>query len=121
MKMPISPILLFLSLIFVSASPKKSAQLFPTNLRITVLDDLGNLQEGATVIVYEKEEDYRQEANPVTDPEQTDRKGRVTFKRIVAKSYYVQVVKGDKKNDGKGVKTAKLDEGRMNKINIVIR
>jgi hypothetical protein len=120
MKKFISPVLLSLSLIFISAAPKNGVQLFPTNLRITVLDDLGNLQEGATVIIYENEENYREEVNPVAGPDQTDRKGRVTFKKIPAKSYFVQVVKGDKKNDGKGVKTAKLDEGRMNKINVVI-
>ncbi len=97
------------------------AQVLPTKLRVTVLDDLGNLQEGAVVAVFSNETDYRFETNPVAGPEETDKKGTVTFKKIPAQSYYILVIKGDKKNDGRGVKTSKLDTGKMNKINIVIQ
>ncbi len=95
--------------------------MFPTNLRITVLNNLGNLEEGATVIVFNNEEEYRDEQNAIAGPEKTDRKGRVTFKRLPAKAYYIHVVKGDKSNIGQGVKADKLQEGRMNKINVVIQ
>ena len=115
---------LFLSAFFCFTGPvsiNAHSQLFPTNLRITVLNNLGNLEPDATVIVFENEEDYRNEQNPVAGPELTDRKGRVTFKRLPAKEYFVHVVKEGKTNIGEGVKVEKLQEGRMNKINVVIR
>ena len=34
------------------------SQIFKTALRITVIDDLGNFQEGATVRLFETEEEY---------------------------------------------------------------
>ena len=115
------PILLGLSFIIVGTIPVNSVQLLPTNLRVTVLDDLGNLEQGAVVAIFATEQDYRLETNPVAGPRDTDKKGRVTFKKVPAQSYYVLVIKGDKKNDGKGVRTSKLDAGKMNKVNIVIR
>lgn len=104
----------------ISANSTEKNQLLSTKLRVTVLDDLGNLEEGANVAIFASEEDYRSETNPVAGPAKTDDKGRVTFKKIPAQSYYILVMKGEKKNDGKGVRTSKLDEGKMNKINIVI-
>ncbi len=121
MKKSTLPLLLGFSLILLSTKPVQRSQLMSTNLRVTVLDDLGNLQKGAVVVVFATEQDYRFETNPVAGPEETDKRGRVTFKRIAAQSYYIMAVKGAKKNDGKGVKTSKLDAGRMNKINVVIR
>ena len=108
-------------MILLSAGVVMKKQLFPTNLRITVLDDLGNLEAGAVVVLFTTEQDYRFETNPVAGPLESDKKGRVTFKRIPAQAYYLMVTKGDKNNDGKGVKTAILDAGRMNKVNVVIR
>ena len=99
----------------------QNMQLMPTNLRVTVLDDLGNIQEDVEVTVYANEQDYRFETNPVAGPEVTDEKGRVTFKKIPPESYYILARKGEMNNDGKGVKTSRLDEKRVNKINIVIR
>ncbi|MEQ9423613.1 MAG: carboxypeptidase-like regulatory domain-containing protein [Cyclobacteriaceae bacterium] len=106
--------------IMIMLSNSVQSQLLPTNLQVTVLDDLGNVVEGATVIIFENEEDYRFENNPAFGPELTDKKGRVTFKKIPAKSYYVFVSKGDKNNDGKGVKTSRLEPGKKNQINVVI-
>lgn len=72
---------LALSLLIVSAfmffqfTPKsEDAQLFKTNLRIVIQDDLGNIQEGATVTLYGNKDDYRKSENPVADAQVTDKK-----------------------------------------------
>ncbi len=121
MKKLVIPFLVVAVLTLVGAKPVEKSQLLPTNLRITVLDDLGNIVEGAVVAIFSNENDYRFETNPIAGPDETDKKGRVTFKKVPAQSYYVMVVKGDKKNDGKGVRTSKLEVGKMNKVNIVIQ
>lgn len=103
-----------------SFKPMDHDQLLPTKLRITVIDGLGNPTEGATVRIYDNEEDYRSGENPVAEGN-TDSKGRVTFKEeIKPVSYFIQATKDDMNNDGEGVKTAPLDEGKLNKVNTVI-
>ncbi len=94
-------------------------QLLPTKLRVSVIDGLGNFVDGATVAIYDEEENYLASENPVALLK-TDKKGRVTFKGLKIISYYIQAYKGDKKNDGEGVVTAPLIEGRINKVNTVI-
>ncbi|WP_258098490.1 carboxypeptidase-like regulatory domain-containing protein [Marinoscillum pacificum] len=94
-------------------------QFLPTKLRITVIDGLGNPTEGATVSIFEKEEDYRAGDNAVATMS-SDSKGRVTFKDLKPVSYYIYAHKGDMNNNGEGVVTAPLDEGKLNKVNTVI-
>ncbi|XOV91444.1 MAG: carboxypeptidase regulatory-like domain-containing protein [Bacteroidota bacterium] len=111
-----------LSLILVlitlsSFNPAK--QLLPTKLRVTVIDELGNIAEGVTVTIYKSEADYRGSTNPVKK-EVTDKKGRVTFTEVEPISYFIDARKGDKNNDGKGAVTAPLLEGKLNKVNTVI-
>ena len=36
-----------------------------TNLKITIRNDLGNLESGVTVILYSSKEDFKKEENPV--------------------------------------------------------
>tara|TARA_R110002012_G_scaffold315684_1_gene529795 strand:+ start:6324 stop:6731 length:408 start_codon:yes stop_codon:yes gene_type:complete len=98
-----------------------STQLLPTNLRITVLNSLGNAEEGVTVTLYATEENYIEETNPVQEAQLTDQKGRVTFTKLDPKPYFVVARKGDLDNNGEGAETAPLQEGRMNKVNIVIQ
>jgi len=98
----------------------KPGQVLKTNLTITVLDDAGNIQEGATVILYKTEEDYRASKNPAVPSQKTDQKGRVKFKDLDAISYFVEVRKGEKNNDGLGAQTGDLVAGRTNKVNIII-
>ncbi|MEQ9376015.1 MAG: carboxypeptidase regulatory-like domain-containing protein [Imperialibacter sp.] len=98
-----------------------STQLLPTNLRITVLNSLGNAEEGVTVTLYDTEENYIAEENPVQESQLTDGKGRVTFTKLEPKPYFVVARKGDLDNNGEGAETAPLQEGRMNKVNIVIQ
>jgi len=94
-------------------------QLLPTKLRITVIDGLGNPTEGAEVLIFENEKDYRAGENEVAKA-LSDNKGRVTFKDLKPVSYYIFASKDDMNNDGEGVVTAPLDEGKLNKVNTVI-
>jgi len=91
-----------------------------TSLRIAVLDNLGNMVEGATVTLYTSEENYRNETNPAQEPAKTDEKGIVKFKKIDAVKYFIYVTKGDMNNIGNGVESDKLEEGKVNRITIVI-
>ncbi|MEP1093702.1 MAG: carboxypeptidase regulatory-like domain-containing protein [Cyclobacteriaceae bacterium] len=112
-------VLLFTMLIFGTTHESAEEQLLPTKLRITVIDGLGNFVEGASVSIYENEEDYRASENAVGTGK-TDKKGRVTFKDLKLIGYYVEARKGEQNNNGEGVLTGKLSEGKINKVNTVI-
>jgi len=110
-------VVLFVCLFSVDAE----AQLMSTSMRITVLSRLGNPIENAKVTVYNNQEDYENEENAVAGPAFSDEKGRVTFKNLEEKQYYVQVIKGDDNNYGDAEQTGKLKKGKVNKFNIVIQ
>ena len=113
-------ITLLLVLAIGTTSFKPADQKFlPTKLRVTVVDGLGNFVEGASVSVYEKEEDYRASKN-AAQTLKTDKKGRVTFKDLKPIAYFIDARKGDMNNDGEGVKTGELAEGKINQVNTVI-
>ncbi|MCS7005836.1 MAG: prealbumin-like fold domain-containing protein [Cytophagales bacterium] len=97
-----------------------STQFLSTVLKVTVLDDAGNIQKGAVVKLYKTEEDYKEDKNPVGGPQTTDEKGKVQFKDLEPQVYYVRAQKGDKDNSDGGIKTHKLDAGKINKINVII-
>ncbi|EMR01266.1 putative lipoprotein, rSAM/lipoprotein system [Cesiribacter andamanensis AMV16] len=97
-----------------------SAQIMKTSLRVTVLDELGNPVEGATIQVYTNDKDYRASTNPAVPMATTNAKGMVTIKDLDAKPYFLDVVKGDKDNRGAGYQTDVLQANRINKINIII-
>ena len=94
-------------------------ELLPTKLKLTVLDGLGNPVEGATVTLYETEENYFNNEKSVAKGK-TDEKGRVVFKDLKPIQYYIDARKGDMNNDGEGVKLAPLKEGRTNTVNTII-
>lgn len=98
----------------------RATNLLPTSLKITVLNELGNPVEGASVQLFTTDADYRAETNPVSDEQLTDKKGKTTFKKIKSIVYYVNVEKGDKNNDGAGVQTDTLKTGLLNKVTIII-
>ena len=110
------PVLLLVMIIGSSFQPR----ILPTTLKITVIDNLGNVVKGAEVTIYTSEEDYRGNVNPAQEKQFTDSKGRVTFKKLEPVSYFIDARKGDKNNDGEGVQTGKLQEGKVNKVNTVI-
>lgn len=91
----------------------------PTKLKVTVLDRLGNVVPGATVTLYKNEEDYRNSTNPVQKVE-SEEDGIALFKDLNPVSYFIDARKGDENNDGEGVQTAPLQEGKVNKVNTII-
>jgi hypothetical protein len=97
-----------------------SFQLIKTTLNLTVRDEVGNTVEGATVQLFEKEEDYTAEKNVAVEGT-TDAKGILKLKDLKAMSYFVIVRKDDKDNAGGGERTGKLEEKRINKVTIVIQ
>ncbi|PIB37358.1 hypothetical protein BFP72_02625 [Reichenbachiella sp. 5M10] len=92
----------------------------PTSLKITVLNELGNPSPGTAVTLYGSKEDYRAELNPIAPTDTTDEDGRVVFKKLDPKQYYIHAIKEDKSNIGAGVLTSELLEGRINKVNTII-
>ncbi len=76
--------------------------------------------EKAAVKLFEKEEDYLKEVNPVAEGN-TDEKGVVKFKDLKSIPYFVLVRKGDKDNAGGGEQIGKLEEGKFNKATVVIQ
>ena len=114
-------ILLFFSISSVEPSVPAEEQIMPTGMRITVLSRLGNPIENAKVTVFENRQDYEKEENAIAGPAFSDSKGRVTFKNLEEKEYFVQVIKGDENNYGDAEQTSKLKKGKINKFNIVIQ
>ncbi|MBC7922510.1 MAG: hypothetical protein H7Z75_15630 [Ferruginibacter sp.] len=96
------------------------SQLLPTRLEITVRNELGNLEAGASVQLFKTQQDYDKGENPVTEVKKTDAKGRTVFSDLEAIEYYVQAEKGDLDNQDAGVKTIKLVTKRTNKVTIII-
>lgn len=91
-----------------------------TTLRVTVLDELGNVVPNAQVTLYGNRGDYEKSENALVGPELTDEKGRVTFKEIEAKAYFIQAKKGESSNYGGGEMTDVMSKNKMNKLNVVI-
>jgi hypothetical protein len=111
-----STILIVLALIVVCSA----FQIIKTSLGITVRDEVGNIVVGATVQLFEKEEDYTAEKNVAAEGV-TDDKGYIRFKELKNISYFVIVRKDDKDNSGGGERTGKLEEKKINKVTIVIQ
>lgn len=106
--------------VFSLAILLSSFQLIKTTLHITVRDDLGNIVEGATVQLFETEDDYLKEENVVAEGA-TDKYGIAKFKDLKPIAYYVIVRSEDKDNSGGGERTAELEAKRINKVTIVIQ
>jgi Prealbumin-like fold domain len=90
-----------------------------TSLTITVRDETGNIVAGATIKLYAKKEDYEKEVNPIAEGT-TDEKGVAKFKELTHLSIFMLVQKGDKDNTGGGEQT-KLEQGKINKVTVVIQ
>lgn len=113
---PLSKILTLFTLVFSLSS----FQLIKTTLHITVRDELGNIVEGASVQLFETEDDYLKEENVAAEGT-TDKNGIVRLKDLKPLAYYVIVRQGDKDNSGGGERTAELEAKRINKVTIVIQ
>jgi hypothetical protein len=97
-----------------------SFQLIKTQLTITVRNELGNIEEGVKVQLFETEEDYKAEKNAAAEGF-TDKKGNVKFKELKAIPYFVIARKDDKDNSGGGEQISKLEPNRINKSTLVIQ
>lgn len=95
-------------------------QILNTSLTITVRDEVGNTVSGAEVKLFRNEQDYLKEENVVMEGV-SDAKGLVKLKKLEAISYYVIVRKADKDNSGGGEIIGKLEDGKFNKVTIVIQ
>ena len=106
-----------LALVLLSFTPP---QIIKTQIHLTIRDELGNTVEGASVKLYENEDDYKDEKNPAAEGI-TDAKGIVKFKELKALPYFVMAEKGEINNFGGGEQTGKLEPNRINKVTIVIQ
>lgn len=109
-----------ISLVAIFTLILMSFQIFKTQLVVTVRNELGNIEEGAKVQLYENEEDYKAEKNVAAEGV-TDKKGVVKFKELKPVAYYLLVRKDDKDNFGGGEQTGKLEESKINKVTVVIQ
>lgn len=111
--------LLILSLLTAS-TVYAPVQILNTSLTITVRDEVGNTVSGAEVKLFRNEQDYLKEENVVMEGV-SDAKGLVKLKKLEAISYYVIVRKADKDNSGGGEIIGKLEDGKFNRVTIVIQ
>ena len=112
MKKSISILLL---LVFISSF----AAFLKTQLTLTVRDETGNVVAGASIKLYSKKEDWEKEVNHFAEMT-SDAKGVAKFKEVKYLNIYLLVRKGDKDNTGGGEQT-KLEEGKFNKVTLVIQ
>jgi uncharacterized protein (DUF2141 family) len=103
--------------VFATNAPN---QIFNTSLAVTVRDELGNTQDSVKVRLFLKEDDFTKEVNSVAEAA-TDKKGVCHFKKLKPQSYFILARKGDKDNTGGGEKVGKLENGKFNKVTIIIQ
>jgi len=113
-------LIFFLALSAVAFSAFMPHQIFNTSLAVTVRDELGNTQDSVKVQLFLKEADFTKEENSVAEAI-TDKKGVCHFKKLKPESYFILARKGDKDNTGGGEKIGKLENGKFNKITIIIQ
>lgn len=112
-------VLITLAMAFIATVTSFQIQKSYTRLTITIIDELGNKVEGASVKIYKTKEDYDKLENEVA-AETSDSKGRVYFRELEPIAYYVLAEKDDMNNVTLGEKTSVLEENKNNKANIVI-
>lgn len=107
-------------MLFTALAVSSGFQIIKTTLSVTVRDEVGNTVEGATVKLFENEEDYKSEQHMSAEGV-TDAKGVAKFKDLKAIGYFLIVEKGDLDNSGGGERTAKLEEKKVNKVTVIIQ
>ncbi|OHX68156.1 hypothetical protein [Flammeovirga pacifica] len=117
-------VLIFLGVVASSfkAIPTEEASTYFINpiLQVTVMDDRGNVVEGASVTIYETEDDAWDEENGIEAKTKTNQNGRVKFtKGLKEKAYYVVAKKGKLVSED-GLKSTKLKKNKVNKVNVII-
>jgi len=109
----------FIPFFVLCAAVLMSFQFIKTQLRITVISETGAYVENAEVILYNSAEDYNN-SKAAYGPLKTDKKGKVIFHDVSNGPFYVEAVKGDLSNGVSAQLTDTLQEGRINKINVVV-
>lgn len=109
MKKLIFIIVIFISLTISFNSCKKDTSTTsttppPTQLQITVTDNLGNIVTGATVTLYSDKTDWQNQTNALYTA-QTDANGKVTFSNLSTIIYYWYAQSGCKNNFYNGICT----------------
>ncbi len=114
-------LLLVIGLVSILMSTKPiDNELLKTQLIVTVLDDVGTIQEGATVKLYKTEEDYNKGENQVLETGITNAKGKTRFIGLEPIAYFMEVQSGKKDNSLGAEKTSVLVEGKINKVNVIV-
>lgn len=89
-------------------------------LQVTVLDEKGNVVEGAEVLLYKNEDDAFDEVNAIKAKTKTNDNGRVKFtKGLAEKTYFIVASKGKLRSED-GLESTKLKKNKMNKMNVII-
>ncbi|MEP1033573.1 carboxypeptidase-like regulatory domain-containing protein [Ekhidna sp.] len=109
-----------LSLIFLLSTASAPIQVLKTKLHVTVVDDLGNPVEGASITIFSSAKDYENNSNKLIEGK-SNKKGIYKFKGLETKPYFLDVRKDKLKNDGEGVQTGSLAKGKINKVIVVLR
>jgi hypothetical protein len=113
-------LLILLGLVILFPAITSFTQIIKTQIHITIRNELGNTVEGASVKLFEREQDYKDETNVAAEGV-TDAKGIVRFKDLKAISYYILAEKDDSNNFGGGEQTGRLEAKRINKVTVVIQ
>jgi len=95
------------------------AALLKTSLNVTVRDETGNVVPDANIKLYSNRENWEKEVGHF-DEATTDEKGIAKFKEVNSLNIFVLVRKDDKDNTGGGEQT-KLEQGKINKITVIIQ
>lgn len=113
---------IFLSVFFNGCIEKEYVYLDVTpQLEITVKDETNNTIAGATVNLYNSEEDFYQKENPV-QTKVTNGSGIVLFKDLSEIIYYFYAEKGELNNYYEVVTFAKpLRKNEIKSVNCIIR
>lgn len=111
---------LFLVMIVTSFSVPAEKPFALIALQVTVLDEKGNVVEGAEVLLYKNEDDAFDEVNAIKAKAKTNANGRVKFtKGLVEKTYFVVASKGKLMSED-GLESTKLKKNKVNKMNVII-
>jgi hypothetical protein len=109
--------LFVLSLVLVVLTSMAPA--LKTSLNLTVRDETGNLVPGADIKLYANRENWEKETGHFAEGV-TDEKGIYKFKEVNQLSIFLLVRKDDKDNTGGGEQT-RLEDGKINKITVIIQ
>jgi hypothetical protein len=90
-----------------------------TQLTVIVRDETGNVVAGANIKLYSNRENWEKEVNHFAEAT-TDEKGVAKFKEVANLNIFILVRKDDKDNTGGGEQT-RLEEGKFNKITVIIQ